>query len=258
MTWWPREEVGDSQEAKREVKVFNSESVFETPKQERLIYRILTLATNPGDLVLDSFLGSGTTAAVAHKMGRRWIGIEMGDHCYTHCIPRLQKVIDGTDQGGISKAVNWKGGGGFQFYELAPTLIVKDQYDMEVISDKYDATMLAMAVAKLQGYKYTGGARPYIHGVNNIGNSFIYVTTKYVTEALLIEIAGHFSSEESLLICASGFEVGIKGRFSHIKLKKIPQSVLSKCEYGVDNYSLNVVDLERFEEEDGEWDEYAK
>lgn len=117
-TWWTNKEVGHSQEAKKEIlTLFGTNNVFETPKPERLIQRILTIATNPGDLVLDSFLGSGTTAAVAHKMGRHYIGIEMGEHAKTHCIPRLQKVIDG-EQGGISKAMNWKGGSGFTFYTL--------------------------------------------------------------------------------------------------------------------------------------------
>ncbi|MBW7869321.1 MAG: site-specific DNA-methyltransferase, partial [Brumimicrobium sp.] len=110
MTLWTFKEVGHTQDSKREVRVFNDDVVFDTPKPERLINRIITLASNEGDLVLDSFLGSGTTAAVAHKMNRRWIGIELGEHCHTHCIPRLQKVCDGTDQGGISEAVNWKGG----------------------------------------------------------------------------------------------------------------------------------------------------
>ncbi|MFH1287287.1 MAG: site-specific DNA-methyltransferase, partial [bacterium] len=122
-TIWMRDEVGDNQEAKREIKEFNSDDVFSTPKPERLIARILTLGTKQNDIVLDSFLGSGTTAAVAHKMGRRWIGVELGDHCYTHCVPRLKKVCDGTDQGGISKSVDWKGGGGFKFYERAPSLL---------------------------------------------------------------------------------------------------------------------------------------
>ncbi|MCY4387497.1 MAG: site-specific DNA-methyltransferase [Desulfurellaceae bacterium] len=118
-TLWPYEEVGHTQDAKKEtVKIFGSE-VFTTPKPERLIQRILHIATNPGDLVLDSFLGSGTTAAVAHKMGRRYIGIEMGEHAVTHCVPRLRKVIDG-EQGGISKSVGWQGGGGFRFYRLGP------------------------------------------------------------------------------------------------------------------------------------------
>lgn len=118
LTIWKREEVDDNQEAKKEVKEFNSTDVFDTPKPERLMQKILTLATNPGDFVLDSFLGSGTTAAVAHKMNRKWIGIEMGDHAKTHCVPRLQKVIEG-EQGGISQTVSWEGGGGFHFCKLA-------------------------------------------------------------------------------------------------------------------------------------------
>jgi len=119
-TLWSAKEVGTTREANKEIKSFIESDFFDTPKPERLIERVLTLATNPGDLVLDSFLGSGTTAAVAHKMGRRWIGIELGEHCHTHCITRLQKVIDGEDPGGISKAVNWQGGGGFRYYRLAP------------------------------------------------------------------------------------------------------------------------------------------
>ena len=118
-TIWYREEVGDNQEAKKEVKAVNADEIFDTPKPERLIQRILHIATNPGDLVLDSFLGSGTTAAVAHKMGRRWIGIEMGDHAQTHCKPRLDKVIAG-EQGGISNAVEWQGGGGYRYFRLGP------------------------------------------------------------------------------------------------------------------------------------------
>ncbi len=125
-TWWPNEEVGHNQEAKREVNtLFGAANTFDTPKPERLIQRILHIATNPGDLVLDSFLGSGTTAAVAHKMGRRYIGIEMGEHAVSHCVPRLRKVIEG-EQGGISKSVNWQGGGGFCFYRLGPPVFDED------------------------------------------------------------------------------------------------------------------------------------
>ena len=116
---WLCSEVGHNQEAKREIIKLNLSTVFNTPKPERLIQRILHIATNPGDLVLDSFLGSGTTAAVAHKMGRRYIGIEMGEHAVSHCVPRLNKVIEG-EQGGISKSVGWQGGGGFRFYRLGP------------------------------------------------------------------------------------------------------------------------------------------
>jgi len=123
-TIWSRDEVGDNQEAKKEVKAFNDSDVFSTPKPERLIQRILTLATNPGDLVLDSFLGSGTTAAVAHKMGRRYIGIEIGEHAVTHCAPRLRQVVEG-ERGGISGEVNWQGGGGFRFYRLGQPVFVE-------------------------------------------------------------------------------------------------------------------------------------
>ena len=125
-TWWGHDEAGHTDEAKKETQaLFGTESVFDTPKPERLLQRILHIATNPGDLVLDSFLGSGTTAAVAHKMGRRWIGIEMGEHAATHCLPRLQKVIDG-EQGGISAAVGWQGGGGFRFARLGAPIFDAD------------------------------------------------------------------------------------------------------------------------------------
>ena len=124
--WWEFKDVGHTDEAKKEVqKIFDGQSAFATPKPERLIQRVLMLATNPGDLVMDSFLGSGTTAAVAQKMGRRWIGIEMGEHAKTHCAVRMKKVIDG-EQGGISAAVGWKGGGGFRFYELGEAILQKD------------------------------------------------------------------------------------------------------------------------------------
>lgn len=125
MTIWKYSEVGHNQDAKKEVKAFNAENVFATPKPERLMERIMSIASNPGDIVMDSFLGSGTTAAVAHKMGRQYIGIEMGDHAVTHCVPRLEKVIEG-EQGGISKSVGWQGGGGFRFYRLGETVF--DEY----------------------------------------------------------------------------------------------------------------------------------
>jgi adenine-specific DNA-methyltransferase len=125
-TWWTNSEVGHNQEAKKEINVlFGADDAFDTPKPERLLKRIMDVATNSNDLILDSFLGSGTTAAVAHKMNRRYIGIEMGDHAQTHCQPRLQQVVEG-EQGGISKTVNWTGGGGFRFYRLGSELF--DEY----------------------------------------------------------------------------------------------------------------------------------
>ena len=123
-------------------------------KPEKLISRVIQTSTNLGDIVLDSFLGSGTTCAVAHKMGRRWIGIEFGDHAYTHCKPRIDSVINGTDQTGVTKDTNWSNGGGYKFYELAPTLIKYDVFNQPVINKDYNPEMLAAAIAIHEGYKY--------------------------------------------------------------------------------------------------------
>jgi adenine-specific DNA-methyltransferase len=154
-SWWTNNEVGHNQEAKKEINMlFGADTPFDTPKPERLIQRIIHIATNPGDLVLDSFAGSGTTGAVAHKMGRRWIMIELGEHCHTHIIPRLKKVIDGEDPGGITEAAGWKGGGGFRYYKLAPSLLQKDKWDNWIINKEYNAEMLAEAVCKLEGFSY--------------------------------------------------------------------------------------------------------
>lgn len=250
MTLWRHNDVGNNQDAKKEVKALNV--VFATPKPERLIERILTLGSNPGDLILDSFLGSGTTAAVAHKMDRRYIGIELGNHCYTHCLPRLQQIVDG-EQGGISKAVEWKGGGGFKFYELAPTLIAKDSHGNPVFSDKYNAEMLVAAIAKLNGFIYSPNAECFWKQGKAQGNSFIYVTTQYLTAKELDEIARELPEYEKLLICAPAFDIGLGKRYENIDVRKIPQSVLSKCEYGVDDYNLNIVNPPELDEED--WDD---
>lgn len=245
-----RSDVGDNQEAKREVKVFNSERVFDTPKPERLIERVLTLATNPGDLVLDSFLGSGTTAAVAHKMGRRWIGVELGDHCYTHCKVRLDKVIDGEDPGGITKSVGWKGGGGYRFYELAPTFITKDQWGQEVINRDYNPAMLAEAVCKLEGYVYSPSQDEYfIHG-HATEKAFIYVTTNFMRKKNLAAISERLGGGRHLLICCKAFDKAAAGEFDNLTVRKIPDAVLNKCEWGHDDYSLNVANLPMAKEEE--------
>ena len=244
LTLWLREDVGDNQEAKKENKAFNLSTVFATPKPERLIERVLTLASNEGDLVLDSFLGSGTTAAVAHKMGRRWIGIELGDHCYTHCEPRLQRVVDGTDQGGISKAVNWQGGGGYKFYELAPSLLKKDEFGEWIIEPKYDAEMLAEAMAKNEGYKYSpDGNNPYKQGYST-EKDFIFTTTQFITAELLNKIQHELKDDESLLICTTHYEENCIDKFSNVTVKKIPQSLLKRCEFGKLEYNLNVTEEE--------------
>jgi len=221
-------------------------------KPEALIKRCLELSTKPGDLVLDSFLGSGTAATVAHKMGRRYIGIELGDHCYTHCLPRLKSVVDG-EQGGISKAVGWTGGGGFKFFELAPTLIVKDAHGQPVISEKYNAQMLVAAVAKLNGFTYAPDSELFWKQGRSQENSYIYVTTQYLTASQLDDIARDLPEYETLLICTPAFDVGLGKRYENIDVRKIPQSVLSKCEYGVDSYDLNIVNPPELNKE--EWDD---
>ena len=242
-TIWYRIEVGDNQDAKREVKQFNSENVFATPKPEKLVYRIMSLASKEGDLVLDSFLGSGTTAAVAHKMGRRWIGIELGDHAKTHCIPRLKQVIAGSDQGGISKAVDWHGGGGFKFYTLAPSLLNKDKYDNWIISKEYNPAMLAAAMAKQSGFRYEPDAHVYWKQGRSSEKDYIYTTTQFMTVEMLEKISEEMGPDESLMICAKIYQRECENRFPNITVKKIPQMLLGKCEFGKEDYSLNIVNL---------------
>ncbi len=239
MTIWTYDEVGHNQDAKKEVKAFNATEVFATPKPERLIERVLTLATSPGDLVLDSFLGSGTTAAVAHKMGRRWIGVEMGDHIYTHCLPRLKQVIDGTDTGGITKSVGWTGGGGFKFYELAPSLIVTDKYGMPIISKAYDAPMLAEAMCKLLGYTYAPDAQAYWKQGYATETSFIYTTTMTLSEEDLSWFASELGKENHLLICCCAY-IGNLSAYPNIVIRKIPNIVLKSCEFESAGYPLPV------------------
>ena len=249
MTIWKYTEVGHNQDAKKEVKQFNSESVFATPKPERLIERVLTLGSKEGDLVLDSFLGSGTTAAVAQKMGRRYIGVEMGNHAYTHCYPRMKKVTDGTDQGGISKAQNWKGGGGFRFYELAPSLLKEDKFGNLVINKEYNADMLAAAMAKQEGFTYSPSAEQYWKQGYSSETDYIYTTTQFMTVEGLSAIAEQMIEGESLLICCTAFQKECHTAFPNITVKKIPQMLLGRCEFNKDDYSLNIVELPTIEEE---------
>lgn len=252
-TMWLRDEVGDNQDAKKEVKQFNAKDVFDTPKPEKLVQRIIHLATNPGDLVLDSFAGSGTTGAVAHKMGRRWIMVELGEHCHTHIIPRLQKVIDGEDQGGISKAVNWQGGGGFRYFRLAPTLIVNDKWGNQIINPDYNPEMLAEALAKLEGFTYMPSENLWWQHGYSSENDFIYVTTQSLSVEQLQVLSDEVGAGRSLLICCSAWR-GITAdqaaeRFPNLSLKKIPKMILKRCEWGHDDYSLNVANLPMAEEE---------
>ena len=240
-TWWTNKEVGHNQEAKKENNVlFGSSNAFATPKPERLIQRILTIASDPGDLVLDSFLGSGTTAAVAHKMGRHYIGIEMGDHAYTHCKVRLDKVIEG-ERGGISKSVNWQGGGGYRFYELAPSLINEDAFGELVINPNYSPDMLGAAVAIHEGFSYNPD--PNVFWKQSIGNekSYLFVTTRHLNSAYVDSIAGMMADGEYLIIACRSFESGLDKAYKNITIKKIPQMLLDRCEFGKEDYNLNIV-----------------
>lgn len=217
-------------------------------KPEKLISRIIEMITDEGDWVLDSFAGSGTTGAVAHKMRRRWIMVELGEHCYTHIIPRLKRVIDGEDQAGISSTVGWKGGGGFRFYKLAPSLLEKDKYGNWVISKQYNAEMLSEAVCKLEGFKYNPDKNVYWKHGQSTENDYIFVTTQFVNQQLADDIADQMKEDETLLVCCKAFNVNQED-FPNITFKKIPQSVLEKCEFGRDDYSLNVENLPMMEKE---------
>ena len=221
-------------------------------KPERLIKRCLELATScADDIVLDSFLGSGTTAAVAHKMNRRWIGIELGEHAYSHCVHRLSRIVDGTDQGGISKAVNWQGGGGFRFYELAPSLLNKDKYGNLVINKEYNADMLAAAMAKHQGFTFSPDPEMYWKQGHSSEHDFIFTTTQLITAEMLETIHEQLGENESLLICCTKFQPECRNKFSNITIKKIPKVLLDTCEFDHDDYSLNIVSVPDIDDE--EW-----
>ena len=240
-TIWMYDEVGHNDESKKEMRALFVDNLFDTPKPERLIERVLTLATNPNDLVLDSFAGSGTTGAVAHKMGRRWIMIELGEHCHTHIIPRLQKVIAGEDQGGISKAVNWQGGGGFRYYSLAPSLLQQDRWGQWVINKEYNAEMLAQALCKLEGFTYSPSDAHYWQHGYSTERDFIYATTASLNHEQLQQLSDEVGAERSLLVLCTSFRG--KADYPNLTVKKIPKQVLSRCEWAHDDYSLNVENL---------------
>lgn len=242
LTIWTYQEVGHNQDAKKEVKSFNDKDVFATPKPERLIERILTLGSNPGDLVLDSFLGSGTTAAVAHKMGRRWIGIELGDHCDTHCVPRLKKVIDGEDAGGITKSANWRGGGGFRYYNLAPSLVKFDEWGNPVINKEFNENMLVRALCKVEGFNFDPSPDIYWKQGKSTESDFIYVTTQHLTAQMLQKLSDDVGDSCTLLICCGSFD-GKKDSYGNLTIKKIPKAILKKCEWNHDDYSLEIKNL---------------
>jgi adenine-specific DNA-methyltransferase len=239
--------LGTYEDSSAESRALFGDAAFDYPKPESLIELLLNAVTQPGDLVLDSFAGSGTTGAVAHKMGRRWIMVEIGDHADTHIVPRLTKVIEGEDQGGVTKAVGWQGGGGFRYYTLAPSLLERDAYDNWVIAPEYNGPMLAQAMCKHLGFTYDPAqssdgqerdAEWWRHGRSS-ERDFLYVTTQALTQDALRLLSEEVGPDRSLLICARAFSGNIDG-FENLTCRKIPASILTKCEWGRDDYSLQI------------------
>ena len=211
-------------------------------KPEALIKRCLDLSTEKGDIILDSFAGSGTTGAVAHKMNRRWIMVELRDQAETHILPRMRRVIDGQDLSGVTGAMKWKGGGGFRYLELAPSLLETDKWGREVISREYDAAMLAQALCKLEGFTYAPSDTVYWQQGHSSETDFLYVTTQTLGPEELAALSDEVGEGRSLLILCAAFR-GNADLWPNLTLRKIPNHIRSKCEWGHDDYSLNVANL---------------
>ena len=240
--WSSGETFGFNQDGVREVRELNLGETFSTPKPEKLLSKVLELATNVGDIVLDSFAGSGTTGAVAHKMGRRWIMVELNSHCHTLIVPRLNKVIDGSDPGGVTEAAGWKGGGGFRYYHLAPSLLEKDKWGNWVINKAYNPAMLAQAVCKLEGFVYAPSDAVYWQQGHSTERDFIYVTTQNLSHDQLQALSDEVGEGRSLLVMCAAFRCK-PDKYSNLTIKKIPKTVLSRCEWGHDDYSLKIENL---------------
>lgn len=244
-TLWLHGDAGHNGEAKNEIRALldEEEETFLTPKPERLLRRILEIASRPGDLVLDSFAGSGTTGAVAHKMSRRWIMVELRDQCETHIVPRLKQVVDGRDKGGVTEAVGWKGGGGYRYYRLAPSLMQKDGFGQWVISKDYDAARLAEAMCKHLSFVYSPSNEHYWMQGRSSETDFLYVTTNSLTHEQLKTISEEVGPDRSLLICCRAFQGAHAVDFPNLTIRKIPSAILDRCEWGRDDYSLKVAAL---------------
>lgn len=199
------------------------------------------ISDSPDDIILDSFGGSGTTAAVAHKMKRKWVTIEQGDQSYTHIAKRLKSIVDNDDSAGVTGVCGWKGGGGFKFYNLAPSLLRKNKYDQWIIDEFYNANMLAAAMCKHEGFKFFPDQEAYWKQGKSTDTDYIFVTTSFVTVEQLDKIHKEMKEGESLLVCAKSFAPECEHRHSNVTIKKIPQMILGRCEFGEDNYDLNIV-----------------
>ena len=239
-SWWDNSEAGHNQEAKKEsIALFGADNAFATPKPERLIKRVLDIATRPGDLVLDSFAGSGTTGAVAHKMGRRWIMVEIGDHAHTHIIPRLGKVIGGADGGGVTAAVGWQGGGGYRYFELAPSLIEADTHGRGVISKAYDHDWLVAAVCALEGFVHAPSETVFWQHGHSTERDFIYVVPQFMDAGELARLSEEVGAGRSLLVMCRAFR-GNPAAFPNLTVRKIPNHFIDRFDWGQEDYRLNV------------------
>lgn len=231
-TWWTRDDVGDNQEAKKEIKALNlSDKPFDTPKPERLIQRILTLASSEGDLVLDSFLGSGTTIAVAHKMKRKWIGIELMDTAYSYCKPRMDLIIDGKEPGGVTESTKWVSGGGYKFYELAEPLLVKNPIiPVMEVNPSYTFEMLCEAICKIESFTYAPS--DFYHGYST-ENRFIHVTMEYVNGEYVSDLVAKLNDKQSLIIYCLKHQKDI-ALPDNLEIKRIPKDIQEKCNFESD------------------------
>lgn len=237
------DDVALNQHAAREIEMlFGEKASFETPKPENLMRRIIQISTNENEIVLDSFLGSGTTAAVAHKMRRQWIGIERGDHAVTHCIPRLNKVIDGVDSGGVTAQVKWNGGGGFRFMRLAPSLLERDRWGNWVVSREYNAAMLTEALCKLEGFRYDPSPEVFWQQGRSTDTDYLYATTQTLDSKQLEWLSHDVGEHRTLLVLCRAW-MGNAEQWQNLTLKKVPNAVLGRCEFGKDDYSLQVAAL---------------
>lgn len=210
-----------------QIKALFGYNAFPYPKPEDLIRDFIELSTKEGDIVLDSFLGSGTTCAVAHKMGRRWIGIELGDHAYTHCKIRLDKVIEG-EQGGISKFVSWKGGGGYRFYELAPSLLEKHSVlPIYQVNREYTFEMLCEAICKLEGFKYKPEGE--MHGKSS-ETRYIHISKDFISGEYIKKILKELDESHSVLIYGTKIQSNMKLP-DNVEVKRIPKDLLKKFDF---------------------------
>lgn len=226
LTIWLQEEVGNNDEAKREIKVFNPNDVFSTPKPERLLNRIIDLGSNEGDWIIDSFAGSGTTGAVAHKKNRKWIMVEIGNHADTHIIPRMQQIINGKDQGGISKIVDWNGGGGFKYFELGDSLFVRDDdLKLTVINPKMYNGKLIRAVLKIEGFKLLHPDNG-LHGIS--GKTIAHVTEQYLSQAYIDTLYAEVEDKASFIVIYAKTISSKLKLPDNVEIKRIPEVLLKK------------------------------